>query len=203
MQKYLQYLNDSTLKNVHWSLCTGLFNKRDVGRIEREFLDVLDFELRITETEILTHYESIMLLRRPPPTPPRLRISSSAARPPLTRYNSSGSSSASSMDVDEDSPASTESGSLPPTPSSAEQDDTTVYVRSLSKHSPEGDSDADSARSRYSTGSTGSIVVKEPVAVRAKGDPTASGHHPRLSSAFNLLRNIHKPHFHHSSSSSS
>ncbi|KIP08470.1 hypothetical protein PHLGIDRAFT_41021, partial [Phlebiopsis gigantea 11061_1 CR5-6] len=64
-----KYLNDSTLKNVHWSLCTGLFNKRDVGRIEREFLDVLDFELRITETEILTHYESIMLLRRPVPTP--------------------------------------------------------------------------------------------------------------------------------------
>lgn len=32
-----QYCNDSTLKNVHWALCTGVFGKRDVGRIEREF----------------------------------------------------------------------------------------------------------------------------------------------------------------------
>ncbi|KAJ7029163.1 hypothetical protein C8F04DRAFT_931673, partial [Mycena alexandri] len=32
-----KYLNDSTLKNVHWALCTGVFGKRDVGRIEREF----------------------------------------------------------------------------------------------------------------------------------------------------------------------
>ncbi|KAF6747765.1 hypothetical protein DFP72DRAFT_589124 [Ephemerocybe angulata] len=36
-----KYLNDSTLKNVHWALCTGVFGKRDVGRIEREFLAVL------------------------------------------------------------------------------------------------------------------------------------------------------------------
>ncbi|KAG9226482.1 hypothetical protein CCMSSC00406_0005851 [Pleurotus cornucopiae] len=54
-----KYLNDSTLKNVHWALCTGVFGKRDVGRIEREFLDVLDFELAITEDDILAHYDDI------------------------------------------------------------------------------------------------------------------------------------------------
>ncbi|KAL0946401.1 hypothetical protein HGRIS_012627 [Hohenbuehelia grisea] len=54
-----KYLNDSTLKNVHWALCTGVFGKRDVGRIEREFLDVLDFELGITEDDILVHYDGI------------------------------------------------------------------------------------------------------------------------------------------------
>ncbi|KAF7341095.1 Cyclin N-terminal domain-containing protein [Mycena venus] len=42
-----KYTNDSTLKNVHWALCTGVFGKRDVGRIEREFLDVLDWELGV------------------------------------------------------------------------------------------------------------------------------------------------------------
>ncbi|KAJ7303556.1 Hsp70 protein-domain-containing protein [Mycena albidolilacea] len=44
-----KYTNDSTLKNLHWALCTGVFEKRDVGRIEREFLDVLDWELGVGE----------------------------------------------------------------------------------------------------------------------------------------------------------
>ncbi|KAF8725019.1 hypothetical protein AX14_008462 [Amanita brunnescens Koide BX004] len=55
-----KYLNDSTLKNVHWALCTGVFGKRDIGRIEREYLDVLDFELSITEDGILSHHQSLM-----------------------------------------------------------------------------------------------------------------------------------------------
>ncbi|KAK2466629.1 hypothetical protein APHAL10511_000887 [Amanita phalloides] len=55
-----KYLNDSTLKNVHWALCTGVFGKRDIGRIEREYLDVLDFELGITEDDILSHHQSLM-----------------------------------------------------------------------------------------------------------------------------------------------
>jgi hypothetical protein len=54
-----KYLNDSTLKNVHWALCTGVFGKRDVGRIEREFLDVLDWELSISEADILSHHAGI------------------------------------------------------------------------------------------------------------------------------------------------
>ncbi|GLB34563.1 putative cyclin [Lyophyllum shimeji] len=54
-----KYLNDSTLKNVHWALCTGVFGKRDVGRIEREFLDVLDFELNVAEDDILSHHDNL------------------------------------------------------------------------------------------------------------------------------------------------
>ena len=54
-----QYLNDSTLKNVHWALCTGVFGKRDVGRIEREYLDVLNFELKITEDDLLSHHQGL------------------------------------------------------------------------------------------------------------------------------------------------
>jgi hypothetical protein len=204
-QKYAQYLNDSTLKNVHWSLVTGLFNKRDVGRIEREFLDVLDFELRVTEEEILDHYEPLMLLQKPH-APPRLRIPSASsistpastarsAWPSLSRHSSSSSSS-SAMDVDEDSPTSSSSGSLPSTPSSFEQD-TAVYVRTLSKHSPEHD-DVDSPhRVRYASVSSSESVQK---AKDAAGS-LSHGHHPRLSSAFNMLRSIHKPHFHHSCAS--
>ncbi len=56
---FFQYLNDSTLKNVHWALCTGVFGKRDVGRIEREYLDVLNFELKITEDDLLSHHQGL------------------------------------------------------------------------------------------------------------------------------------------------
>ncbi|KAF9555233.1 hypothetical protein CPC08DRAFT_643144, partial [Agrocybe pediades] len=55
-----KYLNDSTLKNVHWAMCTGVFGKRDVGRIEREYLDVLGFELKITEEDLLKHEQGIL-----------------------------------------------------------------------------------------------------------------------------------------------
>jgi hypothetical protein len=55
-----KYTNDSTLKNVHWALCTGVFGKRDVGRIEREFLDVLDWELGIGEADLLAHHEGLI-----------------------------------------------------------------------------------------------------------------------------------------------
>jgi hypothetical protein len=52
---------------VHWAVCTGVFGKRDVGRIEREFLDVLDFELSISEADIMAHHHTVMSLVRPAP----------------------------------------------------------------------------------------------------------------------------------------
>ncbi|KAH8117105.1 hypothetical protein DFH11DRAFT_1542253 [Phellopilus nigrolimitatus] len=48
-----KYLNDASLKNAHWALCTGVFGRRDVFRIEREFLEVLDFELSVKESDLL------------------------------------------------------------------------------------------------------------------------------------------------------
>lgn len=54
-----KYLNDSTLKNVHWALCTGTFGKRDIGRIEREYLDVLNFELAVSEDDLLSHHQGL------------------------------------------------------------------------------------------------------------------------------------------------
>lgn len=57
-----KYTNDSTLKNVHWATCTGLFGKRDIARIEREFLDVLDWELSVSESDILNLHDSLMAL---------------------------------------------------------------------------------------------------------------------------------------------
>ncbi|KAJ7612243.1 hypothetical protein FB45DRAFT_940144 [Roridomyces roridus] len=55
-----KYTQDSPLKNVHWSICSGVFSKNDIGRIEREFLSVLDWQLAIREKDVLTHYAGIM-----------------------------------------------------------------------------------------------------------------------------------------------
>ncbi|KAF9652888.1 hypothetical protein BDM02DRAFT_2386955 [Thelephora ganbajun] len=49
-----KYHNDTSLKNPQWALATGIFSPRDISRIEREFLDVLDFQLRVTETDLLS-----------------------------------------------------------------------------------------------------------------------------------------------------
>jgi hypothetical protein len=86
-----KYLNDSSLKNVHWAVCTGVFGKRDIGRIEREFLDVLDFELSITEDDIMTHYDAIMSLVAP------TRHSHFVPAVPELSYTSSPSSTLASL----------------------------------------------------------------------------------------------------------
>ncbi|KAI9446568.1 hypothetical protein H4582DRAFT_1906658 [Lactarius indigo] len=95
-----KYLNDSSLKNVHWAVCTGVFGKRDIGRIEREFLDVLDFELSITEDDLMAHHDSVMSL-----VLPTHRHSHGISSPPLPHLaHSSGS------------PSSTEASFSPRTP---------------------------------------------------------------------------------------
>jgi hypothetical protein len=40
-------------------MATGVFGKRDVGRIEREFLQVLNWDLSISEDDILSHHHCI------------------------------------------------------------------------------------------------------------------------------------------------
>lgn len=50
-------------------MCTGIFGKRDIGRIEREYLDVLNFELRVTEDDILSHHQGLTAAARLPPSP--------------------------------------------------------------------------------------------------------------------------------------
>ncbi|KAJ7444447.1 hypothetical protein FB451DRAFT_75743 [Mycena latifolia] len=54
-----KYTHDSALKNTHWALYSGVFDTRDVGRIEREFLDVLDWELGVTEADLLAHHAGL------------------------------------------------------------------------------------------------------------------------------------------------
>lgn len=57
-----KYTNDSTLKNIHWAMVSGTFGKRDIGRIEREFIEVLDWDFAVTEADLLALYETILHL---------------------------------------------------------------------------------------------------------------------------------------------
>lgn len=47
------------MQNTHWAACTGVLGKREVGIVEREFLDVLNWDLRISEENILAHYDGV------------------------------------------------------------------------------------------------------------------------------------------------
>ncbi|KAJ7167361.1 hypothetical protein C8R43DRAFT_877693 [Mycena crocata] len=105
-----KYTNDSTLKNVHWALCTGVFGQRDVGRIEREFLAVIGWELRVRERGLMRVVEE-------------LRMSRSVTRPHRRTHRrhppSSPSSGASSVpELDPSSPRSSLGSVSPRTPHS-------------------------------------------------------------------------------------
>ncbi|KAI0374601.1 hypothetical protein BV20DRAFT_1010067 [Pilatotrama ljubarskyi] len=109
-----KYLNDSTLKNIHWALCTGVFGKRDIGRIEREFLDVLDFELGVSEADLLAHHDALLALSHAPRLPTTRAAHHHHTRRRSSPLGSRWSSDSSDMDVDSES--SFESVSLPRTP---------------------------------------------------------------------------------------
>jgi hypothetical protein len=85
---------------VHWAVCTGVFGKRDIGRIEREFLDVLDFELSINEADLMLHHDAIMTVVSP------RQLSHTILNPSLPELDYSAASS-----------PSIEASPLPPTPS--------------------------------------------------------------------------------------
>jgi hypothetical protein len=57
-----KYTNDSTLKNIHWAMVTNTFGKRDIGRIEREFIEVLDWDLSVSETDLLAVRDALLHL---------------------------------------------------------------------------------------------------------------------------------------------
>ncbi|KAJ7641919.1 hypothetical protein FB45DRAFT_738334 [Roridomyces roridus] len=102
-----KYTNDSALKNVHWGICSGVFGKRDIGRIEREFLDVLGWQLGIREEHVLAHYAGLMRAAGPPVS----RLLNVALR---HHRHSSTSSTASVPGLE---PSSPESRSASPSPS--------------------------------------------------------------------------------------
>lgn len=190
---HLQYCNDSTLKNIHWALCTGVFGKRDVGRIEREFLDVLDYELTLHESDLLSHHDAIMSFVYPSrfahrthhtasaPASPRNHRRSHLALAPTASLPSRWSDSS-----DSDSDHST-SPSQSPVLLTPHMEIEPAYVPAISASPAELPHAAEPE-------------AHHPAKARAAD---AGAHaHKRFGALNHLLRSFPIPHFHHSSGSS-
>ena len=196
-------------KNVHWALCTGVFGKRDVGRIEREFLDVLDYELGLTEADLLSHHNAIMSLTQAQrvrfhqrshavsaPASPQRHHHHHQAQPVRVKLTPpSRWSNGSDMSDSDDSLSST----MSPPPQTPEMDVDAPFVPvALAKQTPE---DLHSAAHPIT-------VVRTPAPPMHSKASTTDIHaqgssHTKLASALQILRAIPIPHFHSSSSSSS
>jgi len=59
-----KYVNDISPKNTYWAAWTGVFGKRDIGRVEREFLDVLDWELSLRESDVIAQHNLLLATTR-------------------------------------------------------------------------------------------------------------------------------------------
>ncbi|OSD08262.1 hypothetical protein PYCCODRAFT_1441233 [Trametes coccinea BRFM310] len=178
-----KYLNDSTLKNVHWALCTGVFGKRDIGRIEREFLDVLDFELGVSEADLLAHHDALLALSHAPRLP---------ARPSHQRHVRRTSSplgsrwSSDSSDMDVDSESSFESVSLPRTPEPHVPVSSVPFPDSKSQHVDFAP--ATQAHLASSEDASTASLPQQP--------HHSPAHHRARASALSILRSFPIPHFH-------
>jgi hypothetical protein len=51
-----KYLNDSSPKNKHWQRYGALFSLAEVNLMEKQLLYLLDYDLNVTEEELLIHY---------------------------------------------------------------------------------------------------------------------------------------------------
>ena len=122
-----KYTNDSTLKNIHWAMVSGTFGKRDIGRIEREFIEVLDWDFSVTEADLLVVRDSLLHLlpaQHPTtiPAPTKAVEVSPPASPVASESNYSDSSESSHWsddDTDSDSHSSPATSPGPLTPSHA------------------------------------------------------------------------------------
>ena len=130
-------------------MCTGIFGKRDIGRIEREFLDVLDYELGLTEADLLSHHDAIISLTQTqrvrfhqrshavsaPSSPQRHHHHHQQAQPVRVKLTPpSRWSNGSDMSDSDDSVSST----MSPPPQTPEMDvDPSFVPVSLAKHTPE------------------------------------------------------------------
>lgn len=74
-----KYVSDYTIKNARWARWSGTFSKEDIGRMERELLGILDWNLSLAEGDIMAHHEHLLPLT---PTSPISITSLKRPRPP-------------------------------------------------------------------------------------------------------------------------
>ncbi|BGP28073.1 alternative cyclin Pcl1 [Rhodotorula toruloides] len=55
-----KYLNDSSPKNKHWTRYAALFSPAEVNLMERQLLFLLDYDLRMDESELIQHFQPFL-----------------------------------------------------------------------------------------------------------------------------------------------
>ncbi|CAD6968806.1 unnamed protein product, partial [Tilletia controversa] len=56
-----KYLNDSSPKNKHWTRYGVLFSLPEVNLMEKQLLYLLDYDLRIEESELMVHFRPFLV----------------------------------------------------------------------------------------------------------------------------------------------
>lgn len=105
-----KYLNDSSPKNKHWAKYASMFSLAEVTLMEKQLLYLLDYDLRMSEDELLHHFQPF-LRRATPPSPPPVWSTPTAVRTPQTLRNMPS--------LEACSPSSTASSLSPVTPGSS------------------------------------------------------------------------------------
>ncbi|KAJ9102435.1 hypothetical protein QFC21_002835 [Naganishia friedmannii] len=55
-----KYLNDSSPKNTHWKAYAQMFSQAEVNLMEKQLLYLMDYELGITEDELVEHFQPFL-----------------------------------------------------------------------------------------------------------------------------------------------
>ncbi|GFZ44726.1 hypothetical protein JCM24511_02451 [Saitozyma sp. JCM 24511] len=94
-----KYLNDSSPKNMHWQKYGKYFSLAEVNLMEKQLLYLLDYQLRVTESELIAHMQPFWREQEPQPlptTPTSIRrvsearpLSTPIDSPPLTPASAS------------------------------------------------------------------------------------------------------------------
>lgn len=79
-----KYLNDSSPKCKHWARYSALFSVQEVNLCERQLLYLLDYDLRITDEDLLLHFSPFMPRESRMPPALRARASRSSLYDPLS-----------------------------------------------------------------------------------------------------------------------
>ncbi|GAA5822148.1 hypothetical protein JCM5353_006247 [Sporobolomyces roseus] len=74
-----KYLNDSSPKNKHWTRYAALFSPAEVNLMERQLLFLLDYDLRMEESDLLAHFAPFLRRSQAPPVASTSRATSQQA----------------------------------------------------------------------------------------------------------------------------
>jgi hypothetical protein len=130
-----KYTQDSTLKNAHWAMVSGVFGTGDIGRIEREFLEVLDWELGVREGDVLAlHVGLAAAAASNSPSNSTVNVKAAESRVPLpTKDDAHPHAHAPVPELEPSSPQSSAGSLSPRTPPSLSHSPSHSPSRSLSR----------------------------------------------------------------------